>query len=705
MKPIRTRLSISPLALALVAALLLALAAGCAKKPVPTTPEPGAGRPAIDTAEQADRAWEAGDHAASETLNRRLLDRGGLTEAQQAEAWERLAVSALGNNHGHVALEALRNLARLRPEAPQTWRWNEIYLRALMSIHRPEDARRHMDSLLRDATRPWDLRFRAGLSLARDQWNGRAYELAMQTLARLYQASPDPAPVSRARLERAFLEELKLTDGPTLTALASIVPPEAQWNFPYTIVRLEQARRGAADEATRPQAWQLLNNLQRLGHFADPKLVAEVAEPVMQAYGAPQGGLVLALPLTGPYAEIGWKVLRGAGAAQWNALTQGAQMTIRVVNTEAADWLDRLAALPKGFTLLGGPLRLDRFEALCARGLEREHPTFAFMPSLGGEVEGMDAWRFFPGGRDQVRALAQLAVGELGISEFGVLHPDEPYGDRFAELFTGEIEEWFASVNATAAYPPKQPTKWARTVAPFLNVDTSVPEDEREPVNPPFRAVFVPDAWSQAKIIVPQLFFYDEDRLLVLGPSLWGQGLERDDNVEMNYFRTAAFPGPWWDENPAPGAAALRDALAADGLGAPDLWVALGFDFVRFAGLMPPLPAAWGSDSVNAALPVAQGIEWSMAPMHWDMAGRMSQDLFLFRPTGKGAAILDKDLLTRRLERTREAHEKRVQTLMDKRELDELLKQQEADPDNESINMRIELLKDAMEQRDTQDKE
>lgn len=680
--------------------LALALAAGCAKKPVPTTPAPGAGRPVADTGAQADKAWEAGDHAASEALNRRLLDKGGLTEAQQAKAWERLAVSALNNNHGHVALEALRNLAQLRPGAPETWQWNEVYLSALMRIGRTAEARRHMDSLLRDKSRLWDLRFRAGLSLARAQWSEHAYERSMQTLGRLYEASPAPAPMSRGRLERAFLEELKLTDERTLMALASIVPPEAQWNFPYTIVRLEQARRRSADETTRQQAWQLINNLQRMGRFADPDLVAGVFAPIMQQYGAPSGGLVLALPLTGPYAEIGWKVLRGAGAAQWTALTQGAQLNIRVINTEAPDWLDRLEALPKGYTILGGPLRMDRFEALVARGVDQQHPCFAFLPSLGGEIEGMDAWRFFPGSRDEVRALAQLAVGDMGISEFGVLHPQEPYGSRFSEVFASEVEEWFATVNATASYPPGQPTKWAKSVAPFLNVDLSVPEEKREPVEPPFQAVFVPDAWSQAKIIVPQLFFYDEDRLLVLGPSLWGQGLTRDENVEMNYFRTAAFPGPWWADNPAPGTASLRDTLAADGLGEPDFWVALGYDFIRFTGLMPPLPAAWSPDNVNAALAIAQDMDWSMAPLRWDTAGRASQELFLFAPSRKGPVILDKERLQRRLERIRENHEKRVQALLEKRELEELQRLQEEDPTNESINMRLQMLLDTIEERE-----
>ncbi|MBU1001431.1 MAG: penicillin-binding protein activator [Proteobacteria bacterium] len=691
-------LSANVIAWALVILMVPALT-GCVKPPLPTTPDATRGRAAGNTSTQADQAWEAEDHAASEVLNRRLLDRGQLTKTDQAKAWERLAVSAANNGHGHVALEALHNLATLRPGASDTWQWNEVYLRSLILVGRPDQARLHMDSLLRDRQRPWDLRFRAGLSLARDQWNERGYEQSMQSLERLYEASPAPAPVSRASLEQAFLEELKITDQGTLDDLAAIIPPDSQWNFPYTIVRLEQARRFGQNKDTWPQAWQLLNNLARLGNIADPSLVPLVATPLQQEQGVPTGGVALALPLSGPYAEIGWKVLRGVGAAQWEALTGGAQLNIRVINTEAPDWIERIESLPPGFAVMGGPLRQDRFETLVNRGLTAKRPCFAFLPRLSNAVEGRNAWRFFSSSRDEVRALVALASEVTEIKQFAVLYPQEPYGNRFHEVFVSEVQQSLGEVTATGSYPPAEPTQWSKSVAPLLGVNPSVREEEREPVEPPFQAVFVPDGWSQAKILVPQFFFYNEDRLLVLGPALWGQGLAKDENVEMNYFHTAVFPGPWWQDNPAPGAVTLRSALAADGLGAPDFWVALGYDFMRFAGIMPPLPSRFDADSVNLALQIAAGFDWSMAPLVWDGSGRVRQELFLFRPTSKGIALVDREQLVNRLQRTRERHEQRVQTMLEKRELDGLRKSQKAEPDNEIINKRLRLLQDTIEQR------
>ncbi len=687
----------------LVAALLLGLAACAGKPPVRRTPDAQAGTPAQDIQTKADQAYEAGDHAQSEVLNRRLLDKGGLSEEQQATAWTRLAASALKNGHPQVCLEALDNLARLRPEARDQWDWNALYIAATMRSGRPDAARTHLADILRDPVRPWDLRFRAGLSLARDLWGERRYEDAMHVLGRLYAESPEPSPMSRGQLEAGLLAELQTVDDATLGELSRLTPIASQWTFPYTIVRLETARRIAKRDGGWTQAWRLLSGLMQHGEMADRTLVGDVLTPLRQRLGVPTSGIVLALPLSGPYAEIGWNVLRGAGAAQWEILSAGGQMHIRTVNTEAPGWLGEVDAAPAGFTLMGGPLRLDRFQALQASGKLGLRPVFAFLPRLDGAVEGRDAWRLFPSPEDQVRSLLQLASGSLGIDSFAVLSPDESFGRRYAQAFENEAALWNCSVNATGSYPPGEPTSWSRTVASLLGVDPAEGKDERTPPEPPFSAVFLPDGWSQAKLLAPQFFFYDEDRLLLLGPAAWGQGLARDENVETNYFRLAAFPGAWWPDNPAPGTEALRRAMDTDGLGAPDFWTALGYDFVRLAQTLPPLPAAWTPGAVNDALQVAGDVPWSMAPVAWGEMGQARQEMFLFQPSGDGYEILDPARLGLRLERTRTRHAERVQAQQDKRELESLRKMQQADPENADVNARLnDLLRRLEDERGIQ---
>jgi uncharacterized protein len=263
------------------------------------------------------------------------------------------------------------------------------------------------------------------------------------------------------------------------------------------------------------------------------------------------------------------------------------------------------------------------------------------------------------------------------------------------------------------SYPPKDPTKWAAKVSELLDVQP--PEREGEEAMPPepgFDAVFLPDGWSQAQLLVPQFFFYDEDRLLLMGPSLWGQGLESDQHVEGRYFRLAIFPSAFAPTSPSPGTAALQKAMNRDGLGQPDFWVALGYDFLHFAGAMGPLPGQWTPGDITAAARRAQSMQWSMAPMAWDEDGLARQDLFLMQPTDHGAVPVDPARLLKRRDWIIEKHDERVETMLEKRELQRLLDRQEqmaADPnrvpdapltpEQMRINARVLELQQQLEQR------
>jgi len=692
-----TTFSLRTILFCLLASLVLT-ASGCGPKPpLARTPDTQSGIPAKDIQAHALQAFESGDHAQSEVLNRRLLDKGGLSEDQAAEAWLRLAKSAVENGHPQVALEALDNLRRLRPESADSWTVNAITIAALMRSGQADKARTHLATLLTDPRRPWDLRFKAGLSLARDQWGDKRYEEAMHTLERLYADSPEPSPMPRGQLEAGLLAELQTVDGQTLAALVRLAPVQSQWNFPYTIIRLEQARRLGQQTDEWSQAWRLLTGLIRHGDISDQTLVTDILTPLRERLGVPTGGIILALPLSGPFAEIGWKTLRGAGLAQWEILTDGGQMNIRTINTDAPGWLAEIKSIPQGYSLMGGPLRLERFREMAAKGMLGNRPVFSFLPRLEGAVEGLDAWRFFTSPEDQVRALMRLAAGTLGIQEFAVFSPNEPFGERYAQAFGQEIAAWGASVNATGTYPPGEPTQWSKGVATLLGVDYTVPEDKRLPPTPAFQAVLLPDGWSQAKLLAPQFFFYDEDRLLLMGPAAWGQGLTRDPNIEMNYFRQAVFPGAWWADSPAPGTQALRQTMAADGLGEPDFWVALGYDFVHLAQALPPVPSAWSAADVNTALSTVRDVPWSMAPLTWGDFGQARQEMFLFQPTSEGLEILDPERLAKRLERSRMRHEERILFLEQKHEIDALRMQQKDEPDNLDVSNRLRDLLNRLE--------
>lgn len=717
MKNVRDRSRFSHaarLAAALITILVLALTAGCGKKSLPSTPAPQAGHPqALSLEGDADAAWRTQNFSRSEMLYTRLLERGGLSIDSKKLALSRLSKSAVKNNHAHIALDALDKLAAINPAAKDSWAWHVTYADAMELLGRQSALRAHLLDILHNETRPWELRFKSGVTLARLQWVDRNFDEAMRTLDGIYVSSPEPADVSHGQLERALAVELADERQDLLDELIGIIPAVRQNEFPYTIIRLEQANRLAKNESTWPMAWHLFNKLSREGNFADRSLVTKTLAPLMERRSTPGGGVALALPLSGPYGEIGWKILRGAGIAQWQVLMSGGQMDIRVINTAAPGWKDALASLPPEFAIVGGPLRTSTFQKIFDSGLTDKRPYFAFLPSLGSAEEGDDAWRFFTSPQDQLRTLLGLAVDNLGISELATLHPDEPFGRRLSEMFGAEATNYLASIKATASYDPAKPTGWGKVVKELLNtpkLDENGNEvkkpvlrnGEALPPEPPFKALFLPDSWAKAEQLVPQLFFYDEDRLLILGPSLWAQGIAGDKDIEARYFRLAVFPGAWWDGNPSPATKALNTGLEQDALGSADFWTALGFDFIRFADHIGPLGSA-RPYKVNKALKRARSMEWSMAPIEWDDNGKAYQRMFLFRPTHDGAEPVDVERMAKRLERTRSQHAQYVEMLKEKSEIEELKKMLKDVPENSDLDQRVRTLLQKLEHREGDD--
>lgn len=151
--------------------------------------------------------------------------------------------------------------------------------------------------------------------------------------------------------------------------------------------------------------------------------------------------------------------------------------------------------------------------------------------------------------------------------------------------------------------------------------------------------------------------------MVFLGSALWEQGLSSSKDVETRYFNLAVFPGSWNPFTPTTAAANLTKTLDESGLGKPDLWVGLGYDFVRFASLLGSPEEAVSADDMNQRIQTAQAMDWSIAPIHWTPEGRASQKMFLFTPSSAGFEPLDPASFREKLEQIRQRHEERVKML------------------------------------------
>lgn len=663
---LHTQSAARALAVAIMLSLALAVLTGCQPR-TGVQPAPTQSERLMSTADlqaEADKAWNERRFSQAELYYQRLLERTDLSDARRLTAYGRLAESAYEAGHYRQAMMALDAWAGASYGVQDSWEWNELYLKTLNAMQSTDKLEAHLRRLLSRDDMAWSTKFRTAVWYARVHAHDDASG-AMDLLAKYYEAAPDDE--ARAVYEAETAAMLTDLDDTRLRQLADTVLPSDAYRFPYNLVVAERAVRHAHRTDEWPAAWGALRDVVSHGGLADPaRLELKIADLEMR-YGIPRLGVALALPLTGRYGQVGWKIARGIGAAQWTLSQQGMDVDVKIVNTDAPDWLEQMRNLPGHFAIVGGPVRVNAYKKLQQSGAARGRALFAFLPSLGDSVEGRDAWRFFSSPVDQVRSMVELTAWDMGISDFAVLYPEENFGRRMAQLFRQVVDEQGAEVVAATSYPPGAHTQWGRRVASLLDVPASFSENKDEPLpEPRFGAVFIPDGWSQAQLLVPNFIFYEADSVVLLGPDLWSRALDAGRDVEESYFRLAVCPGSWWDDSE--GAQALGEVLASEGLGAPDFWVALGYDFLRLSSRVGMLPAGFAPEELNSRLQQASDMRFSMAPLSWDEEGLVSQELYLFNPSRNGKALVNGDLLEKRRARALKRREKRVETWETKQE-------------------------------------
>ena len=673
--------------------ILLLCATGCPQKTItmqpgqqtPKPPKTTQTKPPVETGQQAPlrpttpkEFYEMGDYAKAEQMAGELIAKPNLPPAERSEAWQYYILSAAAKNHLHLADQALGSWAEQEPGIENSSAWQDAWLDTT-SRFQSFDARQKAQARSAD-TFPLPMQARAQAVLALHASNAEEQGAALANMQGLQSRL---AGAEKASLESAFSRQLWRLDGQNFTRMYGHINSTNAAVFPYTIINLEQGRRllASPNQEQKNTGQQILQSLVTSGVLANPAL----AESLLQAATAQesalqispeniqsQGSVALLLPMKGQYASLANKISQGATAAQHALARTGVGATVIIIDTESPDWQQKVSALPPT-TLIGGPMTPTAFEQGKTAGLFTGRAVFTFLPQLGPGEEGVTAWRFFTSPQDQINTLLKFCRDDLGIHGVGSLYPNDSYGQRMNTALNQEAGNYGISTTSTP-YSPQSPTEWNASVRSFL----------RSGANSSFNAAFIPDTWSNAKALVPYIFYNQEDRLVLMGTALWEQNMNKGRNPDASYFQLGVFPGAWNSEAPSPAKDSLISILSqmggalgtsgAAGQGAAvssgaDLWIALGFDFVRFAMYMgqPDSGAfadvlgggGWTAEQVNAHISSAQGMDWSMAPLSWTNAGLVSQQMYLFTPTEDGFAPVNVAEFKQRIEQTKSMHNQR----------------------------------------------
>ena len=206
------------------------------------------------------------------------------------------------------------------------------------------------------------------------------------------------------------------------------------------------------------------------------------------------------------------------------ALAGGLLAQLHMVDTSKPDWNAQLAALPPNCIMVGGPLQAPIFKQLQTSGMLEKRVFFAFMPSLLPGDEGVRAWRFFPSPQDQIDRLVSFVTEDLGLRTFGAFYPTDNYGPRMTGLLDQKLTGMGITLHS-ASYTPGQSSTWSGQAATLINPTTQ--ENITAPIpQTQFEALFLPDSWKNMNLLTTSLMYNGEDRLVLLGTTLWEQGLD-----------------------------------------------------------------------------------------------------------------------------------------------------------------------------------
>lgn len=600
----------------------------CAEKK--TIPEPPPSEPSL--MEQAADYWNKKDYSASQDLYRKLASQPDLTQRQELIIWQRLAVSAFKNGDYESALPALEKWAELDRRAKQSWEWHEMFSVSLKKTVGRNIYSRYLNDLLQDLQAPYELRKNAALALAGFHFEEGRYPESMSILENIYARADSTGRKKELEQELSTYLEQFTTD--ELMSARAFLDQEKTHYFPWNVFLWSLYSRQLKND---PSRWEslgpLLDTLSRQGKFADQEPYARQFEIWLEEFGRPVREIAMLLPLSGQFSSSAWKILRGAEVAHWEMLQDKSRIKIRIINTNHERWLEKLQAMDS-VSIVGGPLSGNTWKEITESGLNREKIFFTFLPSI--DDEGSKGWRFFASPEDQVRVMIDKAVFDLGFTDFAIFYPEDDFGRAYAQVFWKEAVKKGARISGLQSYPRNEPERWNNIVASFLDItDTG---QSHKNISPEFQAVFIPDSLSKAKGLLPQFFYFDQNQLVFMGPMLWSQAFS-PDSLEQQYFSLSMTTGAWLAEDMPEGADRLQSGMNKTFQSQPDLWAALGYDFIRFIENLNNLPSPEQNEEINKQLAAVNFQDWSMAPVSWDKQGRASQDLYVLQ--------INKDKLSR----------------------------------------------------------
>ncbi|MGH8428754.1 MAG: penicillin-binding protein activator, partial [Gammaproteobacteria bacterium] len=261
----------------------------------------------------------------------------------------------------------------------------------------------------------------------------------------------------------------------------------------------------------RLQAWRVTYP----NHPADYGLIAEIQARTQTRVTYPEKVAFL-LPLSGPYAIQGNAVEEGLLAAYY--LGSDPRPTLAFYDTRGSGTgasAALAAALADGANFVVGPLTADGVGSVASA-----HPPVPVLALnyLNGGAAPAQFFQFGLSPDEEARAVAERAISG-GLERAVVLVPANDWGSGIASAFTQALTSLGGQVLASTTYPPGA-VNFGPEFSTLFGLNASTGRDQQlaatldqqpefnQQRNPDIQFVFFAAPYSTARLIVPQISYY-----------------------------------------------------------------------------------------------------------------------------------------------------------------------------------------------------
>ncbi|SHF80916.1 ABC-type branched-chain amino acid transport system, substrate-binding protein [Desulfacinum infernum DSM 9756] len=278
----------------------------------------------------------------------------------------------------------------------------------------------------------------------------------------------------------------------------------------------------------------------------EKRLHGTVAEQIP----ADPGTLGCLVPLSGPHAKFGQRILTGAALAldQWHGSFPHDPVRLVVLDSGADPdkTVAAFSALASDHAVLGalGPVSPRCASAIAPLMNRWAIPVVSFTEKRTVDNATPFLFHAFVDHRDMIEALVSYCTDVRGLVRYGVLYPDDSYGRSLSRLFAEAVERRGGRLLAQVSYEPGS-TDFKEPIQKFLDQAqkaAGAPADSS-----PVEAVFIPDTAKTVALLAPQLPYYNVVGATLLGTNLW----EESSLVSIGgvYVENALFPSAFHRED------------------------------------------------------------------------------------------------------------------------------------------------------------